>query len=44
MPLAALQAITFRAGQVTGFHIRLAEPGRPRAGRRCARRWPPPGR
>ena len=26
MPLAALQALTFRTGQVTGFHIRLAEP------------------
>ncbi len=29
MPLAALQEITFRTGQVTGFHIRLAEPRSP---------------
>lgn len=26
MPLAELQALTFRPGQVTGFHIHLAEP------------------
>lgn len=26
MPLAALQALTFRPGQVTGFHVRLADP------------------